>query len=319
MNKIIIALLAIFVLALAFFVFGLAYIVPETHQVVITQFGDPVGDPITAAGLHFKKPFIQEAHFFEKRLLAWDGDPNQIPTRDKKYIWVDSTARWKITNALKFLQTIGDERQAHAKLDDIINSATRDAITGHPLVEAVRNSNRIIILEEEGEDMIITDEALEEIEAGRVDLEESILEATKEVVRQYGIEVIDVRIKRLNYVKDVREDVYERMISERKRAAALYRSQGKGKAAEIEGSREKELKRITSEAYREAETIKGLADAEATRIYADAYNQAPDFYSFLKTLTTYRKTIDEGTTLILTTEDEYYRRLKGSGQSEDVQ
>ncbi len=317
MNKIIIALLAIFVLALALFVFGLAYIVPETHQVVITQFGDPVGDPITAAGLHFKKPFIQEAHFFEKRLLAWDGDPNQIPTRDKKYIWVDSTARWKITNALKFLQTIGDERQAHAKLDDIINSATRDAITGHPLVEAVRNSNRIIILEEEGEDMIITDEALEEIEAGRVDLEESILEATKEVVRQYGIEVIDVRIKRLNYVKDVREDVYERMISERKRAAALYRSQGQGKAAEIEGSREKELKRITSEAYREAETIKGLADAEATRIYADAYNQAPDFYSFLKTLTTYRKTIDESTTLILTTEDEYYRRLKGSGKSED--
>jgi len=306
-------LIGLFAAVFALFLVGWAYVLPETHQVVITQFGEPVGRPLTAAGLHFKKPFIQKARYFEKRLLAWDGDPNQIPTKDKKYIWVDSTARWKIADALKFLQTVGDERGAHSKLDDIINSATRDAITGHPLVEAVRDSNRILGAGEEGEEIIVTDEALETIKTGREKLEAAILKTARELAPQYGIEVKDVRIKRLNYVEEVRNEVYNRMIAERKRAAERYRSEGQGRRAEIEGQREKELKKITSQAYREAQGLKGNADAEVTRIYAEAYNRDPDFYSFLKTLETYRRTIDDQTTLILTTEDDYYRRLKGPG------
>jgi len=306
-------LIGVVVLVIIFFMVGWAYVVPETHQVVITQFGKPVGRPVTEAGLHFKKPFIQKARYFEKRLLGWDGDPNQIPTKDKKFIWVDTTARWKISNALTFLQTVGNETGAHSKLDDIINSATRDTITSHLLVEAVRDSNRIIELDEDSEDMIVTDEALESIEVGRAQLEAAILNIAQELAPQYGIEVVDVRIKRLNYVENVRNEVYGRMIAERKRAAELYRSEGHGKRAEIDGQRGKELKRITSEAYRTAQGLKGTADAEVTKIYADAYNQDPEFYSFLKTLDTYGKTIDSDTTLILTTEDEYYRHLKGPG------
>jgi membrane protease subunit HflC len=304
-------IVGVIVLVLILFMVGWAYVVPETHQVVITQFGKPVGDIITEAGLHFKKPFIQKAQYFEKRLLGWDGDPNQIPTKDKKFIWVDTTARWKISNALTFLQTVGNETGAHSKLDDIINSATRDTITSHLLVEAVRDSNRIIELDEDSEDMIVTDEALESIEVGRAQLEAAILKTARKLGPRYGIEVVDVRIKRLNYVENVRNEVYGRMIAERKRAAELYRSEGHGKRAEIDGQRGKELKRITSQAYRTAQGLKGTADAEVTKIYADAYNQDPEFYSFLKTLDTYQKTIDSDTTLILTTEDEYYRHLKG--------
>ncbi len=301
----------VLVLVLILFMVGWAYVVPETHQVVITQFGKPIGEIVTEAGLHFKKPFIQKAQYFEKRLLGWDGDPNQIPTKDKKFIWVDTTARWKIDNALTFLQTVGNETGAQSKMDDIINSATRDAITSHLLVEVVRDSNRIIELDEDNKDMIVTDEALESIEVGRKKMEEAILKIAQELAPQYGIEVVDVRIKRLNYVENVRNEVYGRMIAERKRAAELYRSEGHGKRAEIDGQRGKELKRITSEAYRTAQGLKGTADAEVTKIYADAYNQDPEFYSFLKTLDTYGKTIDSNTTLILTTEDEYYRHLKG--------
>lgn len=306
-------ILGVIVLVLILFMVGWAYVVPETHQVVITQFGKPVGNIVTEAGLHFKKPFIQKAQYFEKRLLGWDGDPNQIPTKDKKFIWVDTTARWKISNALTFLQTVGNETGAHSKLDDIINSATRDTITRHLLVEAVRDSNRIIELDEDSEGMIVTDEALESIEVGRAQLEAAILNIAQELAPQYGIEVVDVRIKRLNYVENVRNEVYGRMIAERKRAAELYRSEGHGKRAEIDGQRGKELKRITSQAYRTAQGLKGTADAEVTKIYADAYNQDPEFYSFLKTLDTYGRTIDSDTTLILTTEDEYYRHLKGPG------
>jgi len=305
------ALIGVFVLVILLFMVGWAYVVPETHQVVITQFGKPVGRPVTEAGLHFKKPFVQKAQYFEKRLLGWDGDPNQVPTKDKKFIWVDTTARWKIADALKFLQTVGNETGAHSKLDDIINSATRDAITSHPLVEAVRDSNRIIETSTKGEETIVTDEALESIEAGRARIEAAILKTAQELAPQYGIEVVDVRIKRLNYVEKVRNEVYGRMIAERKRAAELYRSEGHGKRAEIDGQRGKELQTITSQAYRTAQGLKGKADAEVTRIYADAYGEDPEFYSFLKTLETYRKTIDGDTTLILTTEDEYYRHLKG--------
>ena len=315
MKRILGIILGVFVvfviLVVAGFLSGALFVVDETKQVVITQFGKPVGSPITSAGLHFKKPFIQQAHYFEKRLLDWDGDPNQIPTKDKKYIWVDTTARWKITDALKFLQSVGNEIGAHARLDDIINSATRDAITSHLLVEAVRNTNRILEPKEEGEDVIVTEEALERIEVGREQLTREILEKAKKLAPQYGIEIVDVRIKRINYVEDVRRKVYDRMIAERKRAAEKYRSEGKGKSAEIEGQIAKELKKIISEAYRQAEIIKGKADAEAIRIYASAYNQDPDFYSFLKTLETYKNTIDKNSTIILTTESDYYKYLKG--------
>ncbi|MFA5256383.1 MAG: protease modulator HflC, partial [Candidatus Omnitrophota bacterium] len=201
---IITAIIIFIVLALAS---GALFIVDETRQVVITQFGKPVGDPITSAGLHFKMPFIQDAHYFEKRLLEWDGDPNQIPTKDKKYIWVDTMARWRIVDALKFLQSVGNELSASSRLDDIINSATRDAITNHLLVEAVRNSNRIVETKELGEDAIVSEEALERIEIGRQQLTRSILDKAKVLAPQYGIEVMDVRVKRVNYVKEVRDKV----------------------------------------------------------------------------------------------------------------
>lgn len=288
------------------------FIVNETQQVVITQFGKPVGNSITSAGLHLKIPFIQETHYFEKRLLEWDGDPNQIPTKDKKYIWVDTMARWKIVDALKFLQSVGNELSANSRLDDIINSATRDAVTSHLLVEAVRNSNRILESKELlGEDAIVSEEALERIELGREQLTRSILEKAKVLAPQYGIEILDVRIKRVNYVEDVRNKVYDRMIAERKRAAEKYRSEGIGKSAEIEGQIGKELKLITSEAYRQAQIITGKADAKAISIYAGSYSQDPEFYSFLKTLETYHKTIDAQSTIILSTDSEYYKYLKG--------
>ncbi len=298
------------ILVIVLFLSGTVYIVDETKQVVITQFGKPVGEPITAAGLHFKTPFIQRAQYFEKRLLDWDGDPNQIPTKDKKYIWMDTTARWRISDALKFLQSVGTEAGAHARLDDIINSATRDAITSHLLVEAIRNTNRILETEVEGEEVIVAEEALERIKIGRQALAGMILEKAKVLAPQYGIELIDVRIKRINYVEAVRRKVYERMIAERKRAAEQYRSEGQGKKAEIEGQMGKELKQITSKAYRKAQGIRGKTDAETTKIYADAYNKDPAFYSFMKTLETYRKTIDENSTIILTTDSDYYRYLK---------
>ena len=299
------------ILVIAAFGSGALFIIDETKQVVITQFGKPVGQPISSAGLHFRTPFVQQAHYFEKRILNWDGDPNQIPTKDKKYIWVDTTARWKIIDALKFLQSVGNEMGAQGRLDDIINSATRDAVTNHLLVDAVRDSNRILESKELGEDAIFADEALERIEVGRQQLTRAILEKTKVLAPQYGIEIVDVRIKRVNYVEDVRNKVYDRMIAERKRAAEKYRSEGQGKSAEISGQVGKELKQITSEAYRQAQGVVGKADAEAINIYAQAYSQDPDFYSFLKTLETYQKTIDEKSTIILTTDSDYYKYLKG--------
>ncbi len=302
--------IVLFAIAIAFSALGVMYIINEGQQVVITQFGKPVGKPVTLAGLHFKQPLIQKAHYFDKRLLVWDGDPNQIPTKDKKYIWVDTIARWKIIDALKFLQSVGNEINGQGRLDDIINSATRDIVTSHLLVEAVRDSNRILESRIEGDDMIVTDEALERIEVGRKMLEGAILEKAKVLAPQYGIDIVDVRIKRVNYVEDVRNKVYDRMIAERKRAAEKYRSEGQGKSAEIEGQVAKELKAITSEAYREAQVITGKADAEAINIYAAAYSQNPDFYSFMKTLETYKDTIDEKTTVILTTDSDYYRYMK---------
>ena len=309
-RKIIVIVVAIAAVVIFAFISGAIYVVDETQQAVITQFGRPVGQPVTSAGLHFKKPIIQQTHYFEKRLLEWDGDPNQIPTKDKKYIWVDTVARWKITDALKFLQSVGNELGMQARLDDIINSATRDIITSHILVEAVRNSNRILESKAEGEDIIVTDEALEHIKVGRETLEQAILEKAKILAPQYGIEIKDVRIRRMNYVEAVRNKVYDRMIAERKRAAEKYRSEGMGKSAEIEGQTAKGLKEIQSEAYRQAQIVMGKADAEAITIYGDAYSQDPEFYSFLKTMDTYKTTIDDKSTVILTTDSDYYKYLK---------
>lgn len=294
------------------------YVVDETKQVVITQFGEPIGEPIVDAGLYFKRPFIQRANYFEKRMLEWDGSPNQIPTKDKRYIWVDTTARWRIADPLKFLQSVGNETGAHARLDDIIDSATRDAVTSHLLVEAVRNTNQLLERAAEELEELGTPEALERIEVGRVNLTRGILKQAREMVPQYGIELVDVRIKRIDYVKEVREKVFERMISERKRAAEKYRSEGEGKKAEIDGEMGKELKRITSEAYRTAQEIEGKADAEAIKIYAEAYSRDPEFYSFLKTLETYKKTIDSGTTLILSTDSAYFEYLKDPSEPEQT-
>ncbi|MFC1576100.1 protease modulator HflC [Candidatus Omnitrophota bacterium] len=298
---------------------GAIYTIDETQQVVITQFGEPIGKPITKSGLHFKIPFIRQANYFEKRILEWDGNPNQIPTKDKKYIWVDTTARWKISDALKFMQSVTNETGAQARLDDVIDSATRDAITSHNLVEVVRNTNRI--LDEEGlrkdEDASFDQIAaeIEKISFGRDTLTRDIVAEAAKTVPQYGIELIDVRIKRINYVAEVQRKVYERMISERKRAAEKYRSEGQGKKAEIEGRMGKDLKEIRSEAYKVAEEIKGKADATATDIYADAYNRDPEFYAFLKTLDTYKNTIDDNTTIILTTDSEYLNYLKSTSGS----
>jgi membrane protease subunit HflC len=287
------------------------YVVDETEQVVITQFGRPIGESIKDAGLHWKLPFIQAAHYFDERILEWDGDPNQIPTKDKKYIWVDMTARWRIVDPLTFLQSVGNEMGAQSRLDDMIDAKTRDLVSDNMLVEIVRNSNRDFIFQ----DTELIQDTLrvnETIELGRDYIRKQILAGAKQGVIQFGIELVDVRIKRVNYVEEVRQKVYERMTSERKRIAERYRSEGQGQMAEIEGTREKELQRIRSEAYEEAQRIRGRADAEATRIYAGAYNNDPEFYSFLKSLETYRTTLDSSTTVLLTTKADYLKYIKGA-------
>jgi membrane protease subunit HflC len=255
------------------------YTVYMSEQVIITRFGKPVGKPIQDPGLHWKRPFIDKANSFEKRILEWDGDPNQIPTLDKKFIWVDTYARWRIEDPLMFFQSVKNEIGAQARLDDIIDSATRDSITNYLLIEVVRNSNRKMAMAET--ELELTPDVKAKIEWGREKITRKILENAAEKAPQYGIELVDVRIKRINYVEEVRTKVYERMISERTRIAEKYRSEGQGKKAEIEGEMEKELQRITSEAYKTAQEIKGKADAEATRIYAAAFNKDPEFYSFL--------------------------------------
>jgi modulator of FtsH protease HflC len=313
MNKNLVIFVGVVVFIIVFVASGAVYTINETQQVVITQFGQPMGQPITQAGLYVKIPFIQQANFFEKRILQWDGFPNQIPTKDKRYIWVDTTARWRISDPLKFLQSVTNEVGAQARLDDVIDSATRDFITSHDLVEVVRNTNRLMqddVIAAAGDEFVFFDDDIEKIDVGREALTRAVLEQAAQVTPRYGIELIDVRIKRINYVKEVQQRVYERMISERKRAAEQYRSEGQGRRAEIQGQTIKELDQIQSEAYRVAQEKKGEADAVATEIYAQAYNKDPEFYSFLKTLETYKKTIDENTSMILSTDSEYFEYFK---------
>ena len=285
---------------LAMVLYSAVYIVDETQQVIITQFGDPVGDAITEPGMHFKAPFIQQANFFDRRFLEWDGDANQVPTRDKRFIWVDSYARWRISEPLRFFQRVRDELGAQSRLDDILDGETRNAVARHDLVEVVRSTNRQpdpSLVESEEETAV-----LETVERGRQEVIAAVLETARARTSDLGIELIDFQIKRINYVEEVRRDVFLRMIAERNRVAERYRSEGEGEAARIRGEKERDLSRIQSEAYRTAQELQGAADAEATRTYAEAYNRDASFYAFMKSLETLEETADSNSTLILSTD-----------------
>jgi membrane protease subunit HflC len=287
---------------------GAIYIVPETMQVVITQFGEPRGDPVTTPGLKVKVPFIQKANYFDKRFLEWDGDPNEVPTRDKRFIHVDTYARWRITDPLLYFQRLRSEQGAQSRLDDILDGETRNVIAKHDLIEVVRSSNREFAVSEEvaGD---VSPESQENIERGRRLLAAEVLEAAQTRTEDLGIEILDFRFKRINYVEQVRVEVYNRMISERQRIAEQFRSEGGGESARINGERERDLQRITSEAYRQAQEIKGRADAEAADIYAAAYNRDPEFYRFLKTMEVLKATLDSNTVLVLSTDSDFLRYL----------
>lgn len=290
--------------------YSAAYTVDETQQVVVTQFGKAIGNPITEPGLKFKLPIIQEANFFPKNLLEWDGDPSQIPTLDKTYIYVDTFARWKVIDPLKFFQTVNNVTVALARLDDIIDAAVRNFIASYPLIETVRWTNRELDTYEVGIDKIQEERIIREITTGRQKIVKKILEQASPKLKELGIILVDVQIKRLNYVEEVRRSVYGRMIAERKQIAEKFRSEGQGEARKIEGNRGKELKRITSEAYRTAQEVKGKADAESTRIYAQAYSKDPGFYSFLKTLDVYKNTMDKNSSLVLSTDSDFLKYFK---------
>lgn len=310
MNRPLVPIL-ILVIAVAFLLGGALYVIPEGEQVIITQFGRPVGDPLADAGLHFKIPVIQKVNRFEKRWLAWDGDANQMPTRDKRFIWVDTFARWRIADPLLFFQRVRDERGAQTRLDDILDGETRKAIATSNLIEVVRSEDREFAISadtigelQEEDDIAFT--------KGREDIVQEILTKARGKTLEFGIELVDVRFKRLNYVEEVRRSVYERMITERQKIRDKLRSEGEGRSAEIRGTKERELKRIESEAYRSAQEIRGAADSTATKIYADAYSQDVEFYTFLRTLESYRDTIGEKETLVLSTNSDFYRFLKGA-------
>ena len=289
-----------------------AYIVDQTQQVVITQFGEPVGGPVIEPGLHWKTPFMQVVNKFEKRILEWDGYPSEVPTQDKKFIWVDVTGRWRIQDPLKFFQTMHNERNAQSRLDDVMDGITRNFVTQYNLTELVRNTNRILQVEKGAED-ISNDTEYDKIAVGRNEITRKILEEAQGVVKEYGIILIDLRIKRINYIPSVQLKVFDRMISERKRSAEELRAEGQGIRAEIEGKREKELKRITSEAYHTSQKLKGQADAEATKIYGEAYSKDPDFYAFMSTLEKYPSALQDGR-LVLSTQSDFLKYLKDANQ-----
>ncbi len=288
------------------------YVVDETEQVIITQFGKPIGGAVTDAGLHFKLPFIQKANYFAKNLLEWDGEPGQIPTQDKTFIWVDAFARWRIKDPLAYYKAVYNELAAQKKLDDILDAATYNFITSHNLIEVVRSTNRTMKAEK-----LITvglpekTNAQIQIKLGRDQMTRGILGQAAPKLAKFGIEIVDFRIKRVNYVTEVRKKVYERMIAERKQISMKFRSEGKGESKKIEGDREKELRKIKSEAYRKVEEIKGKADAEATKIYAEAFNKDPEFYSFINTLAIYKEVLKEDTKIILSTEGDFFKYLQG--------
>ena len=332
-------LIVIVVLALMIFS-GAFYQVNEREQVIITQFGRPVSGPITQPGLKMKLPFMQTVRRFDKRVLEWDGSAEQIPTLDKRFILLDTTARWRIKDPLRFLQSVGNERSAQSRLDDIIESSARDVVSAHDLIQVVRNFQRYLdtTTSTEGSSDVAYEEATAatgeaprpdapapapapvksdaelEQRLGRERLAHLMAKRAREVLPNLGIELVDVNIKRINYVREVEEKVYERMISERKRIAARFRSEGDGESARIRGNMERELDLIQSDAYRRAQDIIGQGDAEAARIYAQAYGADPEFYSFVQTLEAYKQTMQGNANLLLTTDSDFYRYLKGDGQ-----
>jgi membrane protease subunit HflC len=297
---------------IAFVIYSAAYSVDETQQVVITQFGRIVGEPKIDPGLKFKIPFVQKANYFNKNLLEWDGDPGQVPTLDKTFIWVDTFARWKIVDPVKFFQTVNNRFNAVGKLNDIIDPAVRNFITSHHLIEAVRKSNRELDTAEVGLDKSDRKtRAVYNIAVGRQKITQGILEQAQPKLNPFGIELVDVKIKRINYVEQVRKSVYGRMIAERNQIAEKFRSEGKGEAQKILGEKERDLQEIESEAFKRAQKIKGAADAEATILYAEAYGKDPEFYSFVQTLEIYREALDKNSSLILSTDSEFLKYLKG--------
>jgi membrane protease subunit HflC len=289
----------------------LFYSVDETEQVIITQFGAPVGEAVVEPGLKMKVPFIQTVNRFDKRFLEWDGDQNQVPTKDKKFIFVDSYARWHITDPLQFFRRLRDERGAQSRLDDILDGETRNAVAAHDLVELVRTSNRTP--ESDAEIFEVVEDSLETIQVGRSAIQDIVLELANERASDLGIAVLDFRFKRINYVEDVRQTVYDRMISERNKIADLFRSEGQGEASRIDGERERELLEIQSEAFREAREIRGRGDAEAAAIYNDAYNRntnTRELYDFLKAMEAYETSFDGRTSIFLSTDSDFFKYLK---------
>jgi modulator of FtsH protease HflC len=296
---------------LLFVLLDAVYVVTETNQVIITQFGEPIGGATTKPGVHFKMPFIQKTNFFEKRWLEWDSDPTQIPTRDKKYIWVETYCRWRISDPLVYFQRVGDERNAQSRMDDIVDGVTRNQIAKYDLIEIVRSSNRAFEISEDASVLDIS-AVTTKIETGREKISHAILLEAESITPQFGVEIRDVRIKRVNYVDEVQRKVFDRMIAERQRIASKYRSEGDGKSAEIRGQKERELKKIQSEAYRKAQEVKGKADAESTRVYALAYNLDPEFYQFMKSLDSYKTSLTKETWMFLNTDSEFLKYLKDS-------
>jgi len=301
----------IFVLALLIVGYASAYIVDEREQVVVTMFGKVARTKIDS-GIGFKIPFLEKVNYFPKNLQEWDGDPGQIPTLDKTYLWVDAFARWKIIDPVKFFQTVHDTSTALGRLDDIIDPAVRNFITSYRLIETVRKSNRELDTLEIGLEDIKKDQGTSyKISTGREKITKGILKQAQPKLDKFGIQLVDVKIKRINYVEQVQKSVFSRMIAERKQIAEKFRSEGKGEANKIIGEKDRDLKQISSEAYKTAQEIMGRADAEAARIYAEAYNADPEFYSFIRTLEIYRDAFDNDTALVLSTDSEFLKYFKG--------
>ena len=308
MGKFFSAFITIGIIVIVLVFGGVFYIVNESEQVVITQFGKPIGDPVTTPGLKIKKPFLETANYFDKRFLAWDGEPKQVSTRDKRFININTYARWRISDPLQYAKRLFDESKALTRLGSVLEGATQNAIANHDLIELVRSSNREYIGNNE-EDNEQSSKEKTIIKNGRDELTREILNLAKTSTTDLGIEILDFQFKRINYVPEVRSKVYERMISERKRIAEEFRSQGAGQAARISGQKDRDLKEITSDAYRRSQEIKGRADAKAANIYAAAYNKDPSFYRFMKTMEVYKKTLDKETVLVLSTDGEFLKYL----------
>ena len=311
-----VAVLAVLFIAL-FVARSSIYTVSEVEQAIITQFGKPVGDPVTSAGLKLKVPFIQDVNLIDKRVLEWDGNPSDMPTKDKLYVSVDLFARWRIVDPLQYFLRLRDERSAQSRLDDVLGSETRNAVAKHELIEIVRTTKdrvplRDTALNDAGRQLDVG--SLVPVQKGRKVVEQEIFAEAADKVRVFGIELLDIRFKRINYNESVRPKIYDRMISERRQIAERFLSEGNGEAARIRGNRVRDLNKIQSEAYRQVEQIRGLADAKATEIYAKAYNQSPQavaFYEFTRTMQSYKSIIGENTTLVLSTGSDLFKFLKG--------